>query len=179
MHDKVNCKQTKKPALFHLRCPSQSNALFLRGRTRLTTVTTISCRSLLRQLLYLWFVTAVENRLASEMCQAGSIAGEALLGRFFHASWTLESSKLHKSQWRAPTVRQRGCGRFFPIDSAPAKPINTSRRKIVVERNPQNKQRVVVNLLGVAARDCLSKECASHGEKVVEKHPYQRAPTSL
>ena len=34
------------PALFHLRCPSQSHERFARGRTRLTTVTSISCRSL-------------------------------------------------------------------------------------------------------------------------------------
>ena len=41
------------PALFHLRCPSQSRQRSARGRTRLTTVTSISCRSLWRQLLYL------------------------------------------------------------------------------------------------------------------------------
>ena len=40
-------------ALFHRRCPSQSHKRFARGRTRLTTVTSISCRSLTRQLLYL------------------------------------------------------------------------------------------------------------------------------
>ena len=34
------------PALFHLRCPSQSHERSARGRTRLTTVTSISCRSL-------------------------------------------------------------------------------------------------------------------------------------
>ena len=34
------------PALFHLRCPSQSHDCSARGRTRLTTVTSISCRSL-------------------------------------------------------------------------------------------------------------------------------------
>ena len=33
------------PALFHLRCPSQSHQCSARGRTRLTTVTFISCRS--------------------------------------------------------------------------------------------------------------------------------------
>ena len=33
-------------ALFHLRCPSQSHQRSARGRTRLTTVTSISCRSL-------------------------------------------------------------------------------------------------------------------------------------
>ena len=33
------------PVLFHLRCPSQSHQLSARGRTRLTTVTSISCRS--------------------------------------------------------------------------------------------------------------------------------------
>ena len=33
------------PALFHLRCPSQSHQRSARGRTRLTTVTSISCRS--------------------------------------------------------------------------------------------------------------------------------------
>ena len=33
------------PALFHLRCPSQSHQRLARGRTRLTTVTSISCRS--------------------------------------------------------------------------------------------------------------------------------------
>ena len=32
-------------ALFHLRCPSQSHQRSARGRTRLTTVTSISCRS--------------------------------------------------------------------------------------------------------------------------------------
>ena len=31
------------PALFHLRCPSQSHQRSARGRTRLTTVTSISC----------------------------------------------------------------------------------------------------------------------------------------
>ena len=41
------------PALFHLRCPSQSHQRSVRGRTRLTTVTSISCRSFQRQLLYL------------------------------------------------------------------------------------------------------------------------------
>ena len=41
------------PALFHLRCPSQSHQRSARGRTRLTTVTSISCRSFWRQLLYL------------------------------------------------------------------------------------------------------------------------------
>ena len=39
-------------ALFHLRCPSQSHQRSARGRTRLTTVTFISCRSFERQLLY-------------------------------------------------------------------------------------------------------------------------------
>ena len=34
------------PALFHLRCPSQSHQRSARGRTRLTTVTSISSRSL-------------------------------------------------------------------------------------------------------------------------------------
>ena len=34
------------PALFHLRCPSQSHQRSARGRTRLTTVISISCRSL-------------------------------------------------------------------------------------------------------------------------------------
>ena len=34
------------PALFHLRCPSQLHHRSVRGRTRLTTVTSISCRSL-------------------------------------------------------------------------------------------------------------------------------------
>ena len=43
------------PSLFHLRCPSQSHQRSARGRTRLTTVTSISCRSFLRQLLYLLF----------------------------------------------------------------------------------------------------------------------------
>ena len=33
------------PALFHLRCPSQSHQRPARGRTPLTTVTSISCRS--------------------------------------------------------------------------------------------------------------------------------------
>ena len=33
------------PALFHLRCPSLSHQRSARGRTRLTTVTSISCRS--------------------------------------------------------------------------------------------------------------------------------------
>ena len=33
------------PALFHLRCPSQSHQRSARGRTRLTTATSISCRS--------------------------------------------------------------------------------------------------------------------------------------
>ena len=33
------------PARFHLRCPSQSHQRSARGRTRLTTVTSISCRS--------------------------------------------------------------------------------------------------------------------------------------
>ena len=33
------------PALFHLRCLSQSHHRSARGRTRLTTVTSISCRS--------------------------------------------------------------------------------------------------------------------------------------
>ena len=33
------------PALFHLRSPSQSHQRSARGRTRLTTVTSISCRS--------------------------------------------------------------------------------------------------------------------------------------
>ena len=33
------------PALFHLRCRSQSHHRSARGRTRLTTVTSISCRS--------------------------------------------------------------------------------------------------------------------------------------
>ena len=33
------------PALFHLRCPSESHQRSARGRTRLTTVTSISCRS--------------------------------------------------------------------------------------------------------------------------------------
>ena len=33
------------PALFHLRCPSQSHQRSARGRTRLTTVTSVSCRS--------------------------------------------------------------------------------------------------------------------------------------
>ena len=44
------------PALFHLRCPSQSHLVqrSARGRTRLTTVTSISCRSFQRQLLYLF-----------------------------------------------------------------------------------------------------------------------------
>ena len=42
------------PDLFHLRCPSQSHQRSARGRTRLTTVTSISCRSFLRQLLYLF-----------------------------------------------------------------------------------------------------------------------------
>ena len=41
------------PALFQLRCPSQSHQRSARGRTRLTTVTSISCRSFWRQLLYL------------------------------------------------------------------------------------------------------------------------------
>ena len=41
------------PALFHLRCSSQSHQRSARGRTRLTTVTSISCRSFQRQLLYL------------------------------------------------------------------------------------------------------------------------------
>ena len=44
------------PALFHLRCPSQSHQRSARGRTRLTTVTSISCRSFKRQLLYLLLV---------------------------------------------------------------------------------------------------------------------------
>ena len=43
------------PALFHLRCPSQSHQRSARGRTRLTTVTSISCRSFQRQLLCLLF----------------------------------------------------------------------------------------------------------------------------
>ena len=43
------------PALFHLRCPSQSHQRSARGRTRLTTVTSISCRSFQRQLLYLTY----------------------------------------------------------------------------------------------------------------------------
>ena len=42
------------PALFHLRCLSQSHHRSARGRTRLTTVTSISCRSFQRQLLYLF-----------------------------------------------------------------------------------------------------------------------------
>ena len=42
------------PALFHLRCPSQSHQRSARGRTRLTIVTSISCRSFQRQLLYLY-----------------------------------------------------------------------------------------------------------------------------
>ena len=33
------------PALFHLRCPSQSHQRSARGRTRLTTVTSISCQA--------------------------------------------------------------------------------------------------------------------------------------
>ena len=42
------------PSLFHLRCPSQSHQRSDRGRTRKTTVTSISCRSFKRQLLYLF-----------------------------------------------------------------------------------------------------------------------------
>ena len=38
-------QKTGLPALFHLRCPSQSHQRSARGRTRLTTVTSISCRS--------------------------------------------------------------------------------------------------------------------------------------
>ena len=41
------------PALFHLRCPSQSHQRSARGLTRLTTVSSNSCRSLERQLHYL------------------------------------------------------------------------------------------------------------------------------
>ena len=37
------------PALFHLRYPSQSHQRSARGRTRLTTVTSISCRSFYNQ----------------------------------------------------------------------------------------------------------------------------------
>ena len=44
------------PALLHLRCPSQSHQRSARGRTRLTTVTSISCRSFQRQLLYLIYL---------------------------------------------------------------------------------------------------------------------------
>ena len=53
MHDQNNCNKRVLPALFHLRCPSQSHQRSARVRTRLTTVTSISCRSLWRQLLYL------------------------------------------------------------------------------------------------------------------------------
>ena len=38
-------QKRRLPALFHLRCPSQSHQRSARGRTRLTTVTSISCRS--------------------------------------------------------------------------------------------------------------------------------------
>ena len=38
-------QKRRLPALFHLRCPSQSHKRSARGRTRLTTVTSISCRS--------------------------------------------------------------------------------------------------------------------------------------
>ena len=46
MHDQNNCNKRVLPALFHLRCPSQSHQRSARVRTRLTTVTSISCRSL-------------------------------------------------------------------------------------------------------------------------------------
>ena len=49
------------PALFHLRCPSQSHQRSARGRTRLTTVTSISCRSFQRQLLYLLQYTPAQR----------------------------------------------------------------------------------------------------------------------
>ena len=37
MHDQINCNKRVLPALFHLRCPSQSHERSARGRTRLTT----------------------------------------------------------------------------------------------------------------------------------------------
>ena len=46
MHDRINCNKRVLPALFHLRCPSQSHQRSARGRTRLTTIISISCRSL-------------------------------------------------------------------------------------------------------------------------------------
>ena len=42
----IDCNKRVLPALFHLRYPSQSHEHSARGRTRLTTVTSISCRSL-------------------------------------------------------------------------------------------------------------------------------------
>ena len=51
------------PALFHLRCPSQSYQRSARGRTHLTAVTSISCRSFSRQLLlYLLFICVIQHR---------------------------------------------------------------------------------------------------------------------
>ena len=46
MHDQINCNKRVLRARFHLLCPSQSHQRSARGRTRLTTVTSISCRSL-------------------------------------------------------------------------------------------------------------------------------------
>ena len=54
------------PVLFHLRCPSQSHQRSARGRTRLTTVTSISCRSFQRQLLYLRLWRAAVLRVCTQ-----------------------------------------------------------------------------------------------------------------
>ena len=60
------------PALFHLRCPSQSHQRSARGRTRLTTVTSISCRSLQHQLLYLLLSPDAERPLLRLLAHSGA-----------------------------------------------------------------------------------------------------------
>ena len=78
------------PALFHLWCPSQSHQRSARGRTRLTTVTSISCRSFQRQLLYL------------SQADLGPTPGHELLFSFYFQVWNFSvkicaHSERHKS----------------------------------------------------------------------------------
>ena len=63
------------PALFHLRFPSQSHQRSARGRTRLTTVTFISCRSFQQQLLYLtWYYLCLHRLFLSVNAASGFLA---------------------------------------------------------------------------------------------------------
>ena len=119
----VVCCTKKKEHTYrghHLRCPSQSHQRSARVRTRLTTVTCISCRSLKRQLLYLY----VDARSPSPRVHRLTIMRHKVQGH--HRSLTpFREDPRHRPTWG-------GCPPHHnhTRESLPGRPTTTAPRTI-------------------------------------------------